>query len=89
MVSGKAINVLMVALVGMLLYSMTEVDATETNQEMERRLFQSSMYNCSADMYCRIAVKMYVEAINETERNRFYNDLINRFGFSREDLVRR
>ncbi|KAI1706091.1 hypothetical protein Ddc_15443 [Ditylenchus destructor] len=84
MVSGKAINVLMVALIGMLLYSMIEVDATETNREMESRLMR--MHGCMMNMYCRIAVEFYVTAPSES--NRYYHDLTTRFGFRPKDLVR-
>ncbi|KAI1706090.1 hypothetical protein Ddc_15442 [Ditylenchus destructor] len=85
MLCGKVINVLMVALIGMLLFSMIEVDATETNEQMGMRLMRWN--DCSVNMYCRIAVNMYVQDPNES--NRYYQDLINRFGFFRKDLVRR
>ncbi|KAI1703763.1 hypothetical protein DdX_14702 [Ditylenchus destructor] len=85
MLSGKAINVLMVALVGVMLYSMVEVDATETDREMQSRLLRH--FDCMENMYCRIAVDFYVQSPNES--NRYYQDLITRFGFQPKDLVRR
>ncbi|KAI1706089.1 hypothetical protein Ddc_15441 [Ditylenchus destructor] len=88
MLYGMVISVL----IGMLLFSISEVDATETDEQIVRRLH--GMHGCDESVYCRLIVSFYVKW--QDEQNIFFKEiasnlrgeLFHSYSFLEEDLVR-